>query len=233
MRGKLATFSLLAAVTSVVGCWAGSMTQYTYYYSPSAETGNALRDQRHEVHPVKSTMDGPPDRLELVYPDFVLRIMVVNDKEVPLTAGVGVLPPVVPVVRSSAARNRRMVTEDEPLLVLAAFTGVRKPITIDPGRITIVMPTEDSGLVPIRTWAVAQLLKKPDQSSTEPFSFGPDMVFGDPPQEDHITLVYPCTEDDPKEFVLRTQGVYVNDQHVAIPDITFVRKRDFVVSLIH
>jgi hypothetical protein len=90
---KLAT--LAATVVLVTGCAAGTMTQYTHYFSPTAESGTAVRRQRSEIHPFGSTIDGPPDRLELTFPTFDLCVMVANDKETPLTGGADLRIPII------------------------------------------------------------------------------------------------------------------------------------------
>jgi hypothetical protein len=157
-----------------------------------------------------------------------------TERTAPLTGGIGILPPIVPVGFWHRGRHGRLVDADNPVMVIFVLTNIGQTITIYPDYITVTLPSTDTPIRPVRASSAAN--RAPDEGQVGPdrLEIGPHSDYAaDPRTPVYVTFVYEDLGKDPKEFTLRIGGVFVIDDKVEIPDVHFMQTRDFVISSVH
>jgi len=213
----------------LAGC---SMVGTTHYYSPTASSGEMSLDFRHGRAGARSTLNGPPDRIEFRNSEFDCQLMVSNDENTPLFFGLPYIP-ILPVFIGYPFYNHDVVSKKYPLTIMLNFRNTLKGVSVDPGQIYLAFGNGPDKIAPVK---VTVRTKGKETHWTERaglVSLPEDEYKGRWWWGQYITLQYESSSDNPTDFVLMVDGISVANNKISFPQIHFRLASDTILYFRH
>lgn len=221
----------LLSILFMTGC--GLMATTTiYYYTPSSD-GGILESSSFGVSRF-SSRDGLPDLITFKEADSRIQVSIVNQRIIPLHGG-PILLPIIPLFPLTPFLHQKTISKERPLVLRIKFKE------FPPTFLSTIRLTPENITVRLKDSAIQLKLTRIDGywNSTEykDYSLNQDIVIRPLGSSVYINLVdlyyaY-MEEEEPKEFLVSINGLYVDTNRIVLPDIRYTITHDTVVSTDH